>query len=70
MIVHAAAERRPDVCEKDLPGSEVLNVEVSWHLGRAAAAVGAAYIYISTDYLFGEDVCHCLDDHGEANVRL
>jgi len=40
------------VCEKDSSSSEALNIDSVWHLGRAAAKVGAAFIYISTDYLF------------------
>lgn len=52
LIIHAAAERRPDVCEADDAGSEALNVEAVWYLGRAAARVGSRFIHISTDYVF------------------
>jgi dTDP-4-dehydrorhamnose reductase len=52
VIVHSAAERRPDVCEKDPAASERLNIEAVWVLGRAAEAAGAKLLFISTDYLF------------------
>jgi len=52
VVINTAAERRPDVVEADDAGSEALNVESVWHLGRAAAYVDAAFIHISTDYIF------------------
>lgn len=51
-IVHTAAERRPDVCERDPAATEALNVHAPYHLGLAAAQCGAALIHISTDYLW------------------
>lgn len=52
VVVHAAAERRPDVCEADAAAAEALNVHAVYALARAAAAAGAFFVYISTDYLF------------------
>ena len=52
VVVHAAAERRPDACEKDAAGSALLNVHATFHLAAAAAEVGARFVYVSTDYLF------------------
>ena len=43
-IIHAAAERRPDAVEKDIPGSERLNIDAVWHIGRAAARVGSGFV--------------------------
>lgn len=54
-VVHVAAERRPDVCERDPAATEPLNVEAVWNLGRGAAHAGSAFIYISTDYLWRGD---------------
>lgn len=49
-IIHCAAERRPDYCDKD---SEILNIDAVWHLGRSAYKNGCrAFVHISTDYLF------------------
>ena len=52
IIVHSAAERRPDVCEKDPEGTRALNVEATAALARSAAACGAWILYTSTDYVF------------------
>ena len=52
VVVHSAAERRPDVCERDPAGSEALNVDAVWALARACARRDIAFIYISTDYLW------------------
>ena len=52
LVVHSAAERRPDVCEKDAAASEQINVDAVWLLARAAARAGAQFVYISTDYLW------------------
>lgn len=51
-IIHCAAERRPDVSEVDPAGSEELNVDVTGMLAGYAAKLGAAMLYISTDYVF------------------
>ncbi len=51
VIVHCAAERRIDRCEKD-PRSRELNVEVTRLLARLAKQHGAWLLFISTDYLF------------------
>lgn len=52
VVVHSAAERRPDICESDPTSSEALNIESVWTIGRLAAQYGAAFVLISTDYLF------------------
>jgi len=51
-IIHCAAERRPDVAEKDPEGARKLNVSVSAHLANLAKALKSTLIYISTDYVF------------------
>ncbi len=51
VILHAAAERRIDQCEKD-PLARKLNVDVTRHLARLAKKHGAWLLFISTDYLF------------------
>ncbi|KAJ3279818.1 hypothetical protein HK104_001141 [Borealophlyctis nickersoniae] len=52
VIIHCAAERRPDVAERDNAAALKLNVTSSERLARAAAQNGAFLIYISTDYVF------------------
>ncbi|WP_322106665.1 SDR family oxidoreductase [Paraburkholderia sp. J41] len=51
-IVLAAAERRPDVCERDPAAARALNVDAVRHVGAAARARGAWVLSISTDYVF------------------
>lgn len=52
LIVHAAAERRPDFVERDAASAQRLNVGATALLAEIAAASDARFIYISTDYVF------------------
>uniref|UniRef100_A0A8C4KRM0 Methionine adenosyltransferase 2 subunit beta n=1 Tax=Equus asinus TaxID=9793 RepID=A0A8C4KRM0_EQUAS len=52
VIVHCAAERRPDVVENQPDAASRLNVDASGNLAKEAAAIGAFLIYISSDYVF------------------
>ncbi|GAA5800524.1 hypothetical protein EDC94DRAFT_628140 [Helicostylum pulchrum] len=52
VVVHCAAERRPDVAEQDHDGVLRLNVETPKTLGRICKKRGIMLIYISTDYVF------------------
>ena len=52
LIVHSAAERRPDVVDGDPTAAERLNVGATALLAELAAASGARFIYLSTDYVF------------------
>ncbi|XP_074528783.1 methionine adenosyltransferase 2 subunit beta isoform X1 [Halichoeres trimaculatus] len=52
VIVHCAAERRPDVVERHTEAAVNLNVHASGTLAKEAAACGAFFIYISSDYVF------------------
>ena len=49
VIIHSAAERRPDVSEKDPAGTQRLNVGATASLAEWAAAHRAFLIYISSD---------------------
>lgn len=51
-IIHAAAERRPDISEKDPAATLALNVTATATLAEWAAHNKACLIYISTDYVF------------------
>ncbi|KAK7034492.1 hypothetical protein VNI00_012339 [Paramarasmius palmivorus] len=51
-IIHCAAERRPDVAEKDPEATRRLNAQVPAHLASLAKTLGSTIIYISTDYVF------------------
>ncbi|KAI9278765.1 hypothetical protein BDA99DRAFT_493100 [Phascolomyces articulosus] len=52
VVVHCAAERRPDVAEKDHEGTLKLNVEVPRSLATLCKAENVMLVYISTDYVF------------------
>ncbi|CAG8542938.1 9400_t:CDS:10 [Paraglomus brasilianum] len=52
VIVHAAAERRPDVAKNNLQAARALNVDVTEHLAKIAKDMNIFLIYISTDYVF------------------
>lgn len=52
VIVHCAAERRPDVSAQNPDAAKALNLSATQALCQAAKAAGAWLIYISTDYVF------------------
>ena len=52
VIVHCAAERRPDECEGDPARTNRINAVAVQSLGEAAKKAGSWVIYISTDYVF------------------
>mgnify|MGYP000167611419 CR=1 FL=1 len=52
VIVHCAAERRPDVSEKNPAAALALNADATRSLTQAASQSGAWLLYISTDYVF------------------
>ncbi|KAK1149034.1 hypothetical protein N8T08_007711 [Aspergillus melleus] len=52
VVIHCAANRSPDLCEKDPEKARRVNVEATRTLAEATAASGALLIYISTDYVF------------------
>ena len=52
VLVHAAAERRPDAVEKQPEATRSLNVTASKHLADLCSELKCFLIYISTDYVF------------------
>jgi dTDP-4-dehydrorhamnose reductase len=52
IIIHSAAERRPDVVKADTERAEKLNIAAVETIARAASAAGSTVIYMSTDYVF------------------
>ncbi|MEM5295916.1 SDR family oxidoreductase [Burkholderia sp. JPY481] len=61
-VVIAAAERRPDVCERDPVHAHALNVDAVRTIARAANRRGAWTLSISTDYVFdGKQPPYCHD---------
>lgn len=52
LVVHAAAERRPDAVDGDPAAAEAINVGAVRFLAGLSAEAGARFIYVSTDYVF------------------
>ncbi|XP_005103820.1 methionine adenosyltransferase 2 subunit beta isoform X2 [Aplysia californica] len=52
VILHSAAERRPDIVEKEEEKTAKLNVKSTQLLCDLAKEVGAYVLFISTDYVF------------------
>jgi len=52
VVIHAAAERRPDVAEKDPEAAKKLNVAVPQNIAKLCKRLDIVVIYISTDYVF------------------
>lgn len=52
VIIHAAAEKRPDVAAKNPEQAKMLNVFATQNLAKIAYSLNALFIYISTDYVF------------------
>jgi dTDP-4-dehydrorhamnose reductase len=52
VVVHCAAERRPDVMERRPEQSTALNVDVTARLSELCAERGARILLLSTDYVF------------------
>ncbi|PPQ86623.1 hypothetical protein CVT25_006807, partial [Psilocybe cyanescens] len=51
-VIHCAAERRPDIAERDPAAAQRLNAEVPGHLASLSKALKFKLVYISTDYVF------------------
>lgn len=52
LIIHTAAERKPDHCENEQEKTQELNVDATRTLAQTAAEIGSKLIYLSTDYVF------------------
>lgn len=52
IVIHCAAERRPDVADKDENATLALNVELPRRLAQLSKDTGAWMVYISSDSVF------------------
>ncbi|RKP06381.1 hypothetical protein THASP1DRAFT_35163 [Thamnocephalis sphaerospora] len=52
VVIHCAAERRPDVVAQHPDGALTLNVDATSQLARCCKEYHAFLVYISTDYVF------------------
>lgn len=51
-VIHCAAWTDVDGAESDEPGATAVNGDGAGHVARAAAALGARLVHVSTDYVF------------------
>ncbi|MGD1154279.1 MAG: dTDP-4-dehydrorhamnose reductase [Terriglobia bacterium] len=51
-VVHLAAYTDVDGCEANPQRAEAINAVGTWNVARACADIGAAMLYVSTDYVF------------------
>lgn len=51
-VIHSAAEAQPDACELDHKMADLINIEATGSLLNAAAASGAFFTFLSTDFIF------------------
>lgn len=51
-IIHAAAERRPDVCQNDPEATKALNIHATENIACIASQIESWMLYISTNYVF------------------
>lgn len=52
VVISAAAYTAVDQAEDELDIARAINAEAPGHIGRAAAAIGAPVLHLSTDYVF------------------
>lgn len=52
IIIHAAAERKPDICENNQTQTLSINLNATSHLATLAKKINARFFFISTDYVF------------------
>ena len=62
VIIHAAAMSKPDDCNNNKDECILQNVTVTEQLVNFANDIQAHFIYISTDFIFGEDGPHAEDN--------
>lgn len=76
IVIHSAAERKPDLCEGRPELTHALNVTATATLCKAAREAGAWVLFISTDYVFDgsrppyapDDTPHPLNAYGESKL--
>lgn len=77
LIIHSAAERRPDNVKNNPAAAEKLNISATQTITEAAEKAGAALLYMSTDYVFDgtappyrtEDEPNPLNDYGRMKLE-
>lgn len=58
LVIHSAAMSKPDECHLDQVACLLHNVTATEHLIEAASKTSARMLYVSTDFIFGENGPH------------
>ena len=58
VLIHAAALSKPDICEQNKPECMLQNVDATRYLLEASKPFRPHFIYISTDFIFGDNGPH------------
>jgi dTDP-4-dehydrorhamnose reductase len=58
MVIHSAAMSKPDECHLDQAACLLHNVTATENLLDGASRTGARFLYLSTDFIFGENGPH------------
>lgn len=61
VIIHNAAMSKPDECHNNNEACILQNVTATEHLVEAAEKINSYFIYVSTDFVFGENGPHSED---------
>ena len=76
VIIHSAANSKPDECETNKEACLLQNVEATRFLLESAKPFQSHFIYVSTDFIFGDDGPHSENDlpdplnfYGESKLR-
>jgi len=51
-IIHSGAMSKPDDCEKNKPLADKINIDGTAIMLQAAKAIGAGFLFMSTDFIF------------------
>ena len=62
IVIHTAAMSKPDECNNNKELCLLNNVTATEYLVQAANAIDAKFIYVSTDFIFGEGGPHSEND--------
>ena len=75
LIIHSAAMSKPDECHLDQAACLLHNVTATEYLITGAKSIGARMLYVSTDFIFGENgphaetaIPHPLNFYGESKL--
>ncbi|AOT09993.1 dTDP-4-dehydrorhamnose reductase family protein [Pseudoalteromonas luteoviolacea] len=70
ILVHAAAERKPDICENDHQATIALNVQAAKFLATLCKDRHIQFVLISTDYVFNGQAAPYIEDAATSPVNF